>query len=73
MKNILITLQIAVSVLLITFILLQQRGTGLGTLFGQSGSFYFQRRGLEKFIFIFSSILTVFFIILSLAMLIVSK
>jgi len=62
--------QIIVSSLLVITILLQQRGTTLGAIFGQSGSFYFKRRGLEKFIFVLSIILSCLFIGLSLASLI---
>lgn len=40
--------QIIVSVLLIVFILLQQRGTALGSAFGQEGGFYATRRGVQQ-------------------------
>jgi len=40
--------QIVVSILLIVFILLQQRGTALGSSFGQEGGFYATRRGIQK-------------------------
>lgn len=43
--------QIAISILLGTLILLQQRGGGLSSVFGQDGAFYRTRRGLEKHIF----------------------
>jgi len=42
---------IAVSILLIITILLQQRGTALGAAFGQEGGFYSTRRGLQKKLF----------------------
>ncbi len=42
---------IAISILLGIFILLQQRGGGLSSVFGQDGGFYRTRRGLEKHIF----------------------
>ena len=47
-KNILIIAQAIVSVLIIIFILLQQRGTALGSAFGGGGEAYSTRRGLEK-------------------------
>ncbi len=48
----LIAAQIAVSIILITLILLQERGGGMGTLFGGGGGTAYQtRRGLEKGIF----------------------
>jgi len=51
MKQILFILQIVVPALLICLILLQQRGTALGSAFGGEGGYYLQRRGLEKKIF----------------------
>lgn len=56
MKNILLVLQIIVSVLLILVILLQSKGTGLGTVFGGSGSIYRSKRGIEK-LFVYLTIL----------------
>ena len=47
-----LTLQIIVSILLVTLILLQERSAGLGGIFGgEGGGFYQTRRGLEKTIF----------------------
>ncbi|MDD2696879.1 MAG: preprotein translocase subunit SecG [Candidatus Pacebacteria bacterium] len=40
--------QIVVSILLVVLILLQQRGTALGSSFGQEGGFYATRRGIQK-------------------------
>jgi len=37
--------------LLITLILMQQRGSGLGAAFGGEGNIYRSRRGIEKFLF----------------------
>jgi preprotein translocase subunit SecG len=45
---------IVVSVILITSVLLQARGSGMGTAFGGSGGggeMYRSRRGFEKFLF----------------------
>ncbi len=44
--------QIVMSLCIIIFVLLQQRGTGLSGLFGGSGEFYATRRGLEKGLFV---------------------
>lgn len=45
-------IQIVISVVLIALILLQERSSGLGGLFGGgAGGFYQARRGLEKIIF----------------------
>ena len=48
MQQYLPLIQIIVSVLLIVFILLQQRGTALGSAFGQEGGFYSTRRGVQQ-------------------------
>lgn len=71
MNQILIIIQIIVSVLLILFILLQQRGTALGSAFGGEGGFYLKRRGIEKKIFWGTVILATLFIVLSLINLLV--
>lgn len=60
MKTFLILAQIAISTILITLILLQSQGAGIGTIFGGSDSFYRSKRGVEK-LFVY---LTIFFIIL---------
>lgn len=46
-----IIVQIALAVVLITLVLLQQRGTALGGAFGGGGEFYGTKRGAEQFIF----------------------
>jgi len=51
MKNYIIIAQIVISAFLIVSILLQQRGTALGSSFGESGGFYSTRRGIQKKIF----------------------
>ena len=48
MPSLLIIAQIAVSAILMTLILLQQRGTALGASFGGEGGFYSTRRGVQK-------------------------
>lgn len=44
-------LQIIVSILLVTAILLQQRGTGLGAAFGGASDVFRTKRGIEKSLF----------------------
>ena len=61
MRNLLLWLQIAVSVLLVAVILLQQKGVGLGSAFGGSGQIYRSKRGVEKTLFISTIILAVLF------------
>lgn len=66
MATYLIIAQIIVSILLIIFILLQQRGTALGSSFGgEGGSFYSTRRGIQKKIFWGTIISGALFIILA--------
>lgn len=63
MEKILIYIQIIISFLLIISILLQNRGSGLSTAFGGDFSGFYTKRGLEKFLFIASSVLGVVFIV----------
>ena len=56
-NNILTIIQIITSILLVIFILLQAKGTGLGAAFGGEGNIYRTRRGLEKGLYI-STIIT---------------
>lgn len=55
-------LQIIIAILLIAAILLQNRGSGLGTVFGGEGNIYRTKRGLEKSLFIFTIILSILFL-----------
>ena len=59
--------QIIVAVLLIVFILVQQRGAGLGGIFGGEGGVYRTKRGVEKTLFILTIIFAFLFIAISLA------
>lgn len=64
MKNILLILQIVISVSIITIILLQAKGTGLGTAFGGSGAIYRSKRGIEKlFVYLTITLAVLFFVI----------
>lgn len=59
--------QIAVSVLLVIVILLQQRGTGLGGAFGGGdGSFFTTRRGIQQKLYLVTWLLGAVFIALAL-------
>lgn len=58
--------QIAVSIILIVLILLQQRGAALGSAFGQEGGYYATRRGVQKKIFWATVVFGAAFIVLSL-------
>lgn len=66
MNQILLISQIVISVLLIVFILLQQRGTALGSAFGGSeGGGYSTRRGIQKKLYYATIICGALFIILA--------
>jgi len=72
MTNILIITQIIVSALLIVGILLQQRGSAMGSAFGQEGgATYGTKRGAEKKIFWATVVLGALFILLSILNLII--
>jgi preprotein translocase subunit SecG len=63
-KNVLIA-QSIVSILLVIVILLQQRGTALGSAFGGGGEVYSTRRGIQKNLLWATIVLTVAFLALS--------
>lgn len=63
MEKILSITQVLLAVLLITSILLQQRGAALGGAFGGSGGVYRSRRGVEKLLFNFTILVAVLFIL----------
>jgi preprotein translocase subunit SecG len=60
-KQILSIVQIVFAVLLITTVLLQQRGVGLSATFGGEGNIYRTKRGLEKGLFIATIVLSILF------------
>lgn len=64
-KTLLPYAQIAVALLLIGAILIQQKGTGLGAAFGGEGNIYRTKRGFEKVIFTSTIVLGVVFLILA--------
>lgn len=55
-------IQVVIATLLIITILLQNRGSGLGSAFGGEGNIYMAKRGAEKFIFWASILLAVAFL-----------
>ncbi|MEX2547669.1 MAG: preprotein translocase subunit SecG [Chloroflexota bacterium] len=67
MENILLIGQMLVSVALMASVLMQARGAGLGATFGGDSSVYRSRRGIEKRLFQFTVVLTVLFVIFSIA------
>ncbi|MCL4543042.1 MAG: preprotein translocase subunit SecG [Chloroflexi bacterium] len=59
-------IEILVTILLITLILLQSRSAGLGSVFGQANTIARTRRGAERVIFQITIAVTVIFCVLSL-------
>lgn len=59
-------IQIIISVFLITAVLLQAKGTGLGSTFGGGGEVYRTKRGFEKILFRFTIFLAFCFVAVSL-------
>lgn len=59
MKTFLLILQLVVSISLITLILLQSKGSGLGSVFGGSGGVYRSKRGIEK-LFVYLTVIFAF-------------
>lgn len=61
--NIVTIAQIIISILLIAIILIQQKGSGLGSAFGgESGNLYSTKRGVEKILFYATIVLAVAFL-----------
>jgi len=59
-------IQLASAVLLIIVVLLQNRGTGLGSAFGGQGNIHRAKRGAEKGLFVLTIILSITFLVTSL-------
>jgi len=57
--------QIVISVLLMLVILFQVKGGGLGGIFGQAETVYRTKRGVEKWLFWATIILSALFVILA--------
>jgi preprotein translocase subunit SecG len=63
MLKALIWIEFILSILLITAVMLQNRGTGLGGAFASDANVYRSKRGIEKFLFnstiVFATVLVV--------------
>ena len=64
MNTILFYLQIAVSIILIVLITIQQRGAALGSGFGGGGEIYSTKRGAQKKIYYATIAVTTIFLVL---------
>lgn len=62
MKTSLLVIQTIISILLMTLILLQARGTGLGSTWGGGGETYRSKRGVEKIFLVSTVVLTALFL-----------
>ena len=65
MKTTLNIIQIVIAVALVTAVLFQVKGGGLGGIFGQADSVFRTKRGVEKYLFIATIVLVVIFVALS--------
>lgn len=63
MDRILAIAQIVLSVILVALILLQNKGTGLGGVFGGEGNVYRTKRGAEKFLHSATIVVSVLFVV----------
>lgn len=61
LKTALPIVQIALAVLMIIFILLQSKGSGLSGVFGGEGNVYRTKRGAEKVLFVATIVVTILF------------
>lgn len=73
MKTAIQVIEIVLAVLLMTSILLQQRGTGLGGAFGSEGFTYRSRRGVERLLYQSTIVISVLFVSIAIALLVVIR
>jgi len=71
MQNVLMVIQVIVSILLVLAVLTQHRGSGLSATFGGTGGFYTSKRGAEKFLSTATVVLTIVFVVNSVAFLLI--
>lgn len=63
----LLIVQAVISLLLVVSVLLQNRGSGLGSAFGSDFGGYYTKRGIEKFLFYATVVLAIIFFVISVA------
>lgn len=66
MRTVLFIFQITISLVIIGVILLQARGTGLGSAWGGSGETYRSKRGVEKMLLYSTVVLVILFVVIAL-------
>lgn len=67
MRTTLLAIQIVISFILMGVILIQARGTGLGSAWGGSGETYRSKRGVEKLLMYTTIVLVTLFLLIALA------
>lgn len=72
MKNIFLTIQIATALITIVLVVIQSKGTGIGSTFGGDMGFYGTKRGAERLLFGLTILIAVLFVISSLAAVLLS-
>ncbi len=73
MKQILQLVELAIAIILMAVVLLQQRGTSIGGTFGAEGFAYRGRRGVERFLFQATIVLGILFAAVAVAILVVIR
>lgn len=68
MKDALRIAELILSISLVVLILMQSRGTSLGSVFGQEGSVFHTRRGAERILFNVSIGVVAAFLLIALAL-----
>mgnify|MGYP001571691722 CR=1 FL=1 len=63
-------IQFILAAMLVTAILLQQKGTGLSGVFGGSSNIYSTKRGVDRILYLFTIAISIVFFSLSLARLV---
>jgi len=66
-------IQLALGVILMAAILMQNRGAGLSNVFGGSGAIYRTKRGFEKWLFYATIAMAIVFVALSIAIVLSSQ
>ncbi len=68
LHTILLGIQVALGIVLILAILLQQKGTGMGLAFGSTSNIYSTKRGIDKILFHTTIVVSILFFGLGLVM-----
>lgn len=70
-ETILNIIQLILAVILIVTVLLQQKGSGLGGIFGGSGNVYSTKRGVDKILHYITIVAAIVFFLVSLIRLVI--